>query len=254
MQALRAGLLAIMLSGLAIAAHGQTTRKLPAFELATIKPSGPESAPMSVRRLPGGRFVTSNTPLSMLISWAFDLEDGRMVGAPKNLDSLHFDVVAKAPDEEPAAGQMQLMMQSLLAERFKLTVHHATRELVAYTLVTDAGGPKVHPSDTTEPPDANPFKMSGSGSLAGSRVTADMLAKVLSNQLGRPVVDMTGFSRPFDFTLQWTPDTVAAAVDDRSRASLFTAIREQLGFRLSAKKTPVDVIVIDRVQLRPTEN
>jgi uncharacterized protein (TIGR03435 family) len=96
--------------------------------------------------------------------------------------------------------------------------------------------------------------MSAAGRLTGTRVTADMLAKVLSNQLGRPVKNATGFASAFDFTLQWTPDTTNPVPDDPPRPSLLTAVREQLGFRLVAKKTPVDVIVIDHVESTPTAN
>jgi len=224
----------------------------PSFEVATIKRSTADSPPQSIRRLPGGRLVTSNTPLPTLIAWAYGVDDGRLFGVPKGLDASSFDVVAKAPEQEPAPGQMQLMMRSLLAERFTLVVHHETRDLTAYSLVADVGGPKVKVVDSPDRPDANPFTMSSAGRLTGTRVTADMLAKVLSNQLGRPVQNDTGFTSAFDFTLLWSPDT--APVDDPQRPALLTAVREQLGFRLVAKKTTVDVIVIDRVDTNPTAN
>ena len=225
----------------------------PAFEVATIKPSGPDSPPISIRRLPGGRLVTSNTPLPMLIQWAYQLDEGRLFGVPAGFNALRFDVVAKAPEQEPAAGRMQLMMRTLLAERFKLAVHRETRELVAYTLVNEPGGPRVRAVTSDEPADPNPFKMSDSGTLVGTRVTADMLATVLSNQLGRPVHNTTGFSGAFDFTLRWAPDTGVAPGDGQDRPSLLTAIREQLGFRLVARRTPTDVVVIDHVERTPTE-
>ena len=228
--------------------------RLPAFEVATVKPSGPESPPISIQRLPGGRLVTSNTPLPMLIQWAYQLDEGRLLGVPAGVNSLRFDVVAKSVEPEPAPGQMQLMMRALLAERFKLVVHHETRELVAYTLVTDSGGPKVRAVTRDAPAEPNPFKMSDSGSLTGTRVTADMLATVLSNQLGRPVQNMTGFTGVFDFTLRWTPDTGAVPASSDDRPSLFTAIREQLGFRLVSRRTPTDVVVIDHVERTPAEN
>jgi uncharacterized protein (TIGR03435 family) len=225
----------------------------PAFEVATIRPSGPDSGPMSLRRLPGGRFVTVNTPLPMLISWAFNVDEARLLNVPRGLGGARFDVVAKAPVEEPAPGQMQLMVRSLLAERFKLVVHNETRELTAYTLVVDNDGVKVKLSTAAEPPDANPFAMRAAGHLTGTRVTAGMLAKVLSNHLGRPVEDKTGLAGAFDFVLQWAPETAVPSAD-QELGSLFTAIREQLGFRLVARKTPVDVIVIDHVEPRPTDN
>ena len=226
----------------------------PAFEVATIKPSGSESPPISIRRLPGGRLVTTNTPLPMLIQWAYQLDEGRLIGVPAGFNALRFDVVAKSPEQEPVAGQMQLMMRALLAERFKLLVHHETRELVAYALVSEPGGPKVRVVTSDEPADPNPFKMSDSGTLIGMRVTADMLANVLSNQLGRPVQNTTGVTGAFDFTLRWAPDTGVAPGDGQDRPSLFTAIREQLGFRLVARKAPTDVVVIDHVERTPTEN
>jgi uncharacterized protein (TIGR03435 family) len=225
----------------------------PAFEVATVKPSGPESPPISIQRLPGGRLVTSNTPLPMLIQWAYQLDEGRLLGVPAGVNSLRFDVVAKSAEPEPAPGQMQLMMRTLLAERFKLVVHHETRELVAYTLVSVPGGPKVRVVTTDAPTDPNPFRMTDSGTLTGTRVTADMLVNVLSNQLGRPVQNMTEFVGRFDFTLRWAPDT-GGAPNATDRPSLFTAIREQLGFRLVAEKRSIEVVVIDRVERTPTEN
>ena len=226
----------------------------PTFEVATIKPSGPESPPISIQRLPGGRLVTTNTPLPMLIQWAYQLDEGRLLGVPSGLGSLRFDVVAKSPEPEPVAGRMQLMMRTLLTDRFKLAVHRETRELVGYTLVSEPGGAKVHVVTSDEPADSNPFKMSDSGTLTGARVTADMLATVLSNQLGRPVQNKTAFQGRFDFTLRWAPDTGVAPGDSQDRPSLFTALREQLGFRLIAQRTATDVVVIDHVERTPTEN
>jgi len=234
--------------------RGQDQHALPAFEVATVKPSGPASAPISIQRLPGGRLVTSNTSLPMLIRWAYQLDDARLLEVPKGLESTRFDVVAKAPEQEPVAGRMQLMMRALLAERFKLVVHQETRELVAYVLVTEPDGPTVRASNATEPAGPNPFTMSDRGTLVGTRVTADMLATVLSNQLGRSVRNMTGFSGTFDFTLRWAPDGAALTPDTQDRASLFSAIREQLGFRLDARKTPTDVVVIDHVERTPSDN
>jgi uncharacterized protein (TIGR03435 family) len=228
-------------------------RDLPSFELATVKASGPDSGPMSIRPLPSGRLIFTNMPLPMLISWAFNLDDGRLLNVPGGLGSARYDVVAKAAVDEPGPGQMQLMMRALLAERFKLAVHTETRELAAYGLVVDTGGPKLRMSEPVGPPDPNPFAMRAAGHLAGTRVTAAMLARVLSNQLGRPVEDETGLGGVFDFVLQWSPDAASPSLD-QAPSSLFTAIREQLGLRLVARRMPVDVVVIDRVDPRPTEN
>jgi bla regulator protein blaR1 len=215
-------LVVAILSGYGVPGLAQAPESPPAFEVATIKRSGPASAPISMQRLPGGRFVTSNASLTMLIKWAYQLDEGRLLGATRELDSTRFDVVAKAPEQDPVPGRMQMMMRALLAERFKLVVHHEARELTAYTLVTDTGGPKVRASSTTEPAGPNPFRMSDSGSLMGTRVTADMLATVLSNQLGRPVQNMTAFTGAFDFVLRWTPDTATAPTSMTRIARLYS--------------------------------
>lgn len=177
-----------------------------AFEVASIKPSDP-TTPIAIRRLPGGRWVTSNTSLRLLITWAYDIGDERLVGSPGWLDSARFDVIAKAPDENPTRDQLHLMVQMLLADRFKLQTHREHRELPLYILEIDTGGPKVHVLDEGAVVSQDPFKMTSLGRLSGERVTATMLAKVLSNQLGRYVEDRTGFKPVFDFTLVWRPDT-----------------------------------------------
>ena len=225
----------------------------PAFEVATIRPSGPDSPPMAIQRQPGGRMVFSNTPLTMLIAWAYGLDERRIVGAPRGADSARFDVLAQASIPDPPPGQMGLMMRALLTERFGLSAHQEKREIAGYALIVDDGGIKVRVTPSTERPDANPFRMPAAGTLIGTRVNADMLATVLSNQLGQPVENATQLPGVFDFTLQWTPDTGPQA-DSVSRPSLFTAVREQLGLRLLPRRIAAEVLVIDSLQLTPTGN
>ncbi len=214
-----------------------------------MKASEPE-ATASIRSSPGGRFTIVNYSLRMLITWAYDIGDDRLYGETKGLDSVRYDVVAKAPPEQkPAIGRFNLMMQSLLADRFKLRVHRETRQLPMYALLVDKDGPRIHPKDLTGPVGQNPFRMPGSGRWTGTKVSTVMLAKVLSNQLGRSVQDRTGLRGYFDFTLNWTPDEDAAL-----GPSIFTAIREQLGLRLEARKGPAEAIMIDHVDLKPAEN
>jgi uncharacterized protein (TIGR03435 family) len=153
---------------------------------------------------------------------------------------------------------LRLMMQNLLADRFKLRVHREMRELRSYALVTDKNGPKVRFVDPTRPVGMNPFNMTARGRIVGTRVTAEMLAKVLADQLKRPVEDLTAITMPFDFTLEWMPDSVAdqseTVAANSIRASIFTALREQLGFTLNSRQSAVEVIVIDHVESVPTEN
>lgn len=148
------------------------------------------------------------------------------------------------------------MMKALLADRFKLRVHTEARVLPIYTLDVDRNGPKVHLLDAPLAVNHDPFKMTEPGRLTGTSVTTGMLAKVLTNQLGRDVRDHTGFKGAFDFTLEWRPDSAALADSPGadSRASIFVAIREQLGFKLTAGKAPVEVIAIEHVENHPAVN
>ncbi len=222
------------------------------FEVAAIKVSGPDSAPMAIRRTET-QFITSNTNLPFLIRWAYAIDPSQLIGLPKGLDT-NFDVVAKIPEGKLVPGRLQSMMQSLLADRFNLRIHRETRELTSYALVIDKSGPKVRAVDSTSPIGQEPFKMADRGRLAGTQVTAAMLATVLAERLGRPVADQTALSGRFDFTLEWRPDTDPAdnlPANLANRPSIFTAIREQLGFRLDAKKSQVEVIVVDNVQKLP---
>jgi uncharacterized protein (TIGR03435 family) len=230
----------------AISALGQAPVALPEFEVASVKPSDPEST--SAIRRSGYRLNTTNTSLQKLVTWAYDIPDDRLFGKPKWLDSVRYDIAAEAPQGPLERGQLQRMMQSLLAARFQLAIHREARELPMYMMVAGKNGPKVHPVETREGIGQNPFSMTGRGRLTGTKVTAGMLAKVLSDQLGRAVQDGTGLTGVFDFTLEWAPDS------DPAGPSLFTALQEQLGFKLEARKGPVEVIVIDHMESTPTGN
>ena len=160
---------------------------------------------MSLQRQPSGRLVASNTPLTFLVSWDFNLDDGQLLGAPSDADSARFDIVVKAPTESPAPGQTQLMLQTLLLERFGLVTHPEKRDRTAYVLVTDRDNLKIGLTTPPEAPDSNPFSMTEGRTLRGRRVTMDMLAKALSSQLRAPVENGTTIIGSFDFSLVWQP-------------------------------------------------
>jgi uncharacterized protein (TIGR03435 family) len=224
------------------------------FEVASIKPADPDHT-MAISRS-GNRITFSNYSLEMLILWAYSIKSDRLIAGQKGLDSTRYDIAAAAPRVTLIPGQLNRMMQSLLAERFKLTVHRETRELPYYAMVVDNNGPKVHAGELIGAMGQNPFSMTASGHLTGVKVSADMLTTVLTDQLGRFVENHTELKGVFDFTLDWAPDTdpQSAVADGRSGPSIFTAIREQLGFRLEARKGPVGVVVIDHVENTPSSN
>jgi uncharacterized protein (TIGR03435 family) len=233
-----------------------------AFEVASVRPSDPAN-PISIRRS-GDRLTTTSTSLEMLITWAYDIRDDRLFGKPKWLDSVRYDVVAKAPPDDPSPGWLREMMQTLLAARFNLVIHREIRQLPMYAMVVGKDGAKFHLMDASNGGGQDPFSMTARGHLTGSKVSAAMLANVLSGQLGHSVQDQTGLQGVFDFTLDWEPDTDAQSsgidgapppsTDVRTRPSIFTAIQEQLGLKLEPRKGPVEVIVIDHIDRTPTEN
>lgn len=225
------------------------------FEVATVKPNDANGT-VAIRTLPGGRWIASNASLRLLITWAYNITDERLVGAPGWFDSARFDVDAKAPNENPTLDQLHSMVQSLLVDRFNLRIHREQRQLPLYRLQIDAGGPKVHVLAAGTAVSQDPFKMTVLGRLSGKHVTAAMMAKVLSNQLGRFVEDDTGFDSVFDFTLVWRPEGVSPEdmPADDDRPAIFTAIREQLGFKLISAKGPVEVIAVDHIDRHPSAN
>ena len=223
----------------------------PSFELASIRPSAPEvqgAIKPSGKRL----FITGYTP-RMLILWVFDVREDRLIGRSKWLDVIRYDLIVQAPTE-PQRGQLQLMMQSLLVDRFALLFHLEQRTQSFFTLMVDGSGAKAEILPPPPEPANNTFSMAQPGHLRGTNVTAAMLANVLSNQTGSSVQDFTGLVGIFDFTLTWSPDGVSQDNSVAAFPSLSTALREQLGLRLESRRGPVEVIVVDQIASAPSAN
>ncbi len=262
---------------------------LPSFEVASIKPNRSEALWISTRFLPG-RFTETGMTAKQLIALAYDVRDFQVSGGPSWISSDKYDIEAKEPDSladelpkllpDQRREKLGLMIQSLLADRFELKVSHGTKDLSVYALVVAKNGPKLQeakPGDTypngIKDADGRPVGQArimqmGRGQLTGQGLPIASLVRVLSQQLGRTVVDQTGLKGNYDFTLQWTPDqsqaipmgpeggkpaTESAPPPDSSGPSIFTAIQEQLGLKLEPTKGPVDIIVIDHIE-RPSEN
>jgi uncharacterized protein (TIGR03435 family) len=235
----------------------------PGFEVATIKPSKP-GQPGKGYTMRGKQVLTLNTSVDDLITFAYDLHPKQIVGAPAWMESERFDVTGE-PDQpgRPNLRQMKVMIQKLLADRFKLTFHNEKKELSAYAIVLGKGGSKLTPSEGD--PNGLPTLMFPKlGMLPGRNATMTDFAQVMQGAvLDRPVVDQTGLKGRFDFTLTWTPDPTQfvgmgvkvppPADDPTAPPDLFAAFQQQLGLRLEAVKTPVSVLVVDKVE-KPSEN
>jgi uncharacterized protein (TIGR03435 family) len=273
--------------------------KLPAFEVASVKPNKSRDGDRSFG-LASGRFTATRSTLRELVGLAYQLQDGRLrhdsqiSGGPNWINSDHFDIVAKAegdsfgfdaaipagaarPGEISAIDQVRMMLRTLLADRFKLTVHSEMRELPIYALVMARNDGKLGPqlrradldcvalrddgrgSASPEPRKAicGGFRGLGPGGSTGHAVPMSLLAKHVEGSVDRVVLDRTGLTGRFDLDLQWTPDQPQRPGAPESRTvdpngvSIFTALQEQLDLKLESTKGPVDVLLIDHVE-RPT--
>jgi uncharacterized protein (TIGR03435 family) len=252
-------------------AQSQTTSiSQPAFEVASVKRSNPASGqaradglfaiiPVGIDTEPG-KLTARNETLKNLISAAYGVKEYQISG-PEWLSSERYEIIAKAAK---LVGEVQLlqMLQPLLAERFKLTLHRDKKEFTVYALAVDKNGPKI----TNAKDEGDPNINMGRTRLTAQRTSLAQFADLLSLQTDRPVVDRTGLVGSFDITLTWAPDAPAALPaaggenSGRDHASdpriftIFAAVREQLGLKLQATKEPLEVLVIDHAEKVPTEN
>ena len=235
----------------------------PAFEVATIKPSRPE-AQGKIFQVRGRHFATINTSLSDLITFAYGLHPRQITGGPSWIESEKYDLGAQPEGEgQPSGRQWKVMVQKLLADRFKLTFHRDKKELSVYAIVVGKSGPKLTKSEG-DPNGLPGLFFPRLGVLNGRNATmADFAGVMQSAVLDRPVVDQTELAGRFDFTLTWTPDEFqfgglgvkAQPPADNAAAppDLFSAIQEQLGLKLASTKAPVDIVVVDSVE-KPSGN
>jgi uncharacterized protein (TIGR03435 family) len=152
------------------------------------------------------------------------------------------------------------MMQKLLAERFSLTFHRENKELSAFTLNVDKGGPKLTPNESGG--NLPGFGGRGPGSIGVRNSTMEQFAGFLQARIvDRPVVDKTGLTGKYDFTLTWRPDQLGPAQPNapalppeiEGRPDIFGAMQEQLGLRFQSERTQVEVLVVDKAE-KPSDN
>jgi uncharacterized protein (TIGR03435 family) len=190
----------------------------------------------------------------MLICLAYDVQHYQVTG-PGWIGTDGYDISTKIPAGTTRA-QFRLMLQDLLAERFQLVLRHGTKDMLSYTLVTANGGIKIQrtaASDAATPGFAYD-SVGGRTRVTARKRPLDVLAGFLSTKLGveASVTNETGLAGDYDFVLEFTPE--AALATDPNGLSLSTAIESQLGLKLEAKKTPVDILVVDRIEKKPTVN
>lgn len=234
-----------------------TNAQAPAFEVASVKRNtSDEPAGGSISPPTGGGFQASNVTLRTLIRTAYNVENFQISGGPKWLDADKFDVNAKAA-ANATWPETRMMLQELLATRFKLSLTRESRTMPAYALVIAKNGPKLMPPTDPgcQPPPlgaCSRLRFANGKVLSGINVSSTRLAQVLTTFMGRPVIDKTGLTSIFDFKMDFVPDlprSEQTQSTDNSGAqslapSVFTSLQEQLGLKLVPQKDPVEILVI----------
>jgi bla regulator protein BlaR1 len=273
------------LSGPAPGTMDPAAAKVPDFAVASIKPDKSGTNMVRIMFGPDG-FTANNVPVKLLIRQAFNVNDDQIAGEPAWASSSYFDVDAKVDSADVPAmknltlDQRRQMIRSLLEDRFALKTHEETKELPVYVLVIAKGGLKMKeakPGDTypsgLKGPDgqhggAGMMMFDASGQITAQGVLVSNLTRLLSQQTGRTVIDKTGLTGKYDFSLQLPPmkgmmpappapgSGSAAGGDDSgddAGPSIFTALQEQLGLKLESQKAPLPLIVIDHIE-QPSAN
>ena len=236
----------------------------PEFEVASIKPTGRQGGPgMNVTAT---ELRAGNISLADLITFTFELHLTQVSGLPGWAETEGYEIVAKLPQGgDPSDVQIRTMLKNLLQSRFGLSFHMEKRELSVYTISIGRNGPagiKMVKNTTN----GARVGAQGLGRTTFSGVTmAGFAGQLQLRVLDRPVIDQTGLTDRYDFTLNWRPDEFqfprataaqranAVATGADALPDLFSAVQEQLGLKLEATKAPADVLVIDKVS-KPSEN
>jgi len=250
----------------------------PEFQVASVKRNTENPPHQLIRPQPGGGVVADNAPLGLLIENAYQVQDYQVTGGPAWIRTDGYDIEAK-PDGETSTAQMRLMLQSLLADRFKLALHRDTRQFPTYVVAPAKGSfnpppPKEDGCATSQPGAQPPGTFPcGSVGIAGSAKGLEMngrkapvaeFVRVLAMLMGHPVIDRTGYAGPFDVHLTFAADESLQGLpapppgappmpSEPGRPNIFAALQEQMGLKLTSSKGPVEVLVIDHVE-RPTAN
>jgi uncharacterized protein (TIGR03435 family) len=245
------------------------------FEAASIKrsaPMEPGMVRMGVQILPGGRISMVGVTVRTLIQRAYGVRDFQIVGGPDWLGSERYDITAK-PEEKATQDQVNVMLQALLKDRFKLQFHRETKEMPTYALVVAKGGAKFlaskhaeeAPDDGSGKPRGTSIRMKGRGEFELANAPLTALATQLGQVLGRSVLDRTELAGNYDFELKWTPDESQPGMmrrepggdgpppSDMAGVSIFTALQDELGLKLESTKGPVEILVIEAAR-KASEN
>lgn len=258
-----------------------TDSSRPTYDVAAIRENRSEES-TGEYRTSHGRFTAESITLQALVEYAYGIKDFQIVNAPDWFKRERFDMSAETQNAtilrlpyQQRQHELKLMLQTLIEQRFRLTVHCESRRLPIYDLIVSKKRTKLISKDqitATSEQSESKYQPSDSGTiisasdrLIGHGVSLDTLSKELSQKLDRDVQNKTGLAGNFDFTLRFSPVDLSdsallndvneghALQRDNVAPSLFTALQEQLGLKLVAAKGLIEVLVVDRVE-QPSDN
>ena len=225
-----------------------------AFDVASVKRAAgggpPGDIPRNMDSSPG-HFAMRNVPLRYALEWAYDLKDYEISGPDWIKADERYDIVANAGGPASEA-QMRQMLQTLLVQRFQMKLHRDTRELPVYVLVPGKGAPKVKEAAADE-------QAGLSGGPTGANFQHQPISRftfLLTRRMDRPVLDLTGLAGFYDFTVDLSGLGFSGAPPpvDTDGPSIFTAVQNDLGLKLEARKQPIEILVLDSASKAPIEN
>lgn len=229
------------------------TAPAPSFEVASVRLSPPDHGFTTMSPPGAAELRLTTVSMQFLLSMAFDINIDQTVNLPGWASSTFYDITARAPNYAGLPYKQSLpYLQNLLRDRFGLQSHFENRERSGYALVLAKGGAKLQRATAPASATASIY----AEGLRGTSIPMETLASMLRVPAGSPVVDETGLPGSFDVTLNFanpsssTNDTAA----DPTLPSLFTALTEQLGLRLTPRKITLPFLVIDHVDKVPTDN
>jgi uncharacterized protein (TIGR03435 family) len=196
-----------------------------------------------------GKLAYSNVNLKDVIGQALKVQQFQITG-PEWLEGQRFDIVARFTPRSTGE-EIPLMLQSLLADRFRLTTHRETKELPVYALTAAKNGPRLKTADSASGISSNSNRTQRH---AVAKVSMERFAEFLTGEAGRPVLNKTGLTGIYEMKLDWAPESALAGNDTTALPSLFTALQEQLGLRLQSTRGAVEMVVVDHVDGMPTQN
>ncbi len=200
---------------------------------------------------PGGRFKADATTLQFLLEWAYGIQPSQHSDGPSWMATDRYDIVAKA-EGNATDDQMRHMVQTLLADRFKLKVRHESKELSVLVVSLGKGAPKLYPPKDEEVHAIRIGQQTGADQkvtsyhVVATRFSLTQLTDTFARQLGQVIVNDTGMKDDYDFTLDLAMDE--SRPNPLDPTLLLTAMREQLGLTVKSQKAPVDFLVIDAVE------